>query len=462
MKGKVGMYVCGVTVYDECHLGHARAYVAFDVIRRYLEYKGYQVNYIQNFTDVDDKIIARARKMREKSREKDLKELVREIAEKYTREYFEHMDKLAVKRVTQYPRATEHIGEMIELTEGLIRKGYGYQVDGDVFFEIGKFKDYGKLSQRKLEEMRAGVRVEVDERKRSPLDFALWKRSKEDEPSWGSPWGKGRPGWHIECSAMSMKYLGESFDIHAGGQDLIFPHHENEIAQSEGYTKKPFARYWLHNGFVTINREKMSKSLGNFFTLREIFEKCNPRVVRLFLLSTHYRKPIDFSDDKLNNAKRSLERIDSCLREVERRELSAPAARPCRGSIYRTRLEEAMDDDFNTAAALGVIFDLVSKINSRLDKGDLSSVTRVASELRDFCRVLGLSPESGQEAELAQELMKLIKEREEARREKDWGRADTIRDRLRKEGIILEDRPQGTTWHKIRRSFCLENNLLLL
>ncbi len=464
------MYACGVTVYDECHLGHARAYVALDVIRRYLEYKGYQVNYIQNFTDVDDKIIARAREMR-KNEEKDLKEFCKEIADKYTKAYFEQMDKLAVKRATQYPRATEHIGEMIELTEGLIRKGYGYEIDGDVFFQVGKFKDYGKLSHRKLDEMRIGSRVEVDERKRSPLDFALWKCSKEDEPSWDSPWGKGRPGWHIECSAMSMKYLGESFDMHAGGQDLIFPHHENEIAQSEGYTGKPFARYWLHNGFVTINREKMSKSLGNFFTLREIFQMYDPRVVRLFLLSTHYRKPIDFSDDKLNKAKRSLERIENCLREVERkqhppspyplpsgeRSLKATRRGETKGEGLkekmdsdRKRFEEAMDDDFNTAAALGVIFDLVSRTNNWLDKGDLSSVARAAPELRDFCQVLGLSLERGQEVRLAQELMRLIKDREEARRKKDWVKADAIRAKLMQEGIILEDRPQGTTWRRGR------------
>ncbi len=445
-KGRVGIYVCGVTVYDECHLGHARAYVAFDIIRRYLEHKGYQVNYIQNFTDVDDKIIARAREMREKSPQKDLKELVREIAEKYTKKYFEHMDKLTVKRATQYPRATEHIGEMIELTEGLIRKGYGYQIDGDVFFEIGKFKDYGKLSQRKLEEMRIGSRVEVDERKRSPLDFALWKRSKEDEPSWDSPWGKGRPGWHIECSAMSMKYLGESFDIHAGGQDLIFPHHENEIAQSEGSTGKPFARYWLHNGFVTINREKMSKSLGNFFTLREIFEKCNPRLVRFFLTSTHYRKPIDFSDDKLAKAKAGLERIENCLREVERRNLGAVSQKE--PSQERKSFEEAMDDDFNTAAAAGVIFDLVNRINGWMEENELSRVGRAAQDVRDFCQILGLRPETA-EAELEESLMKLIKEREEARRNKAWRRADAIRAKLREEGIILEDRPQGTTWHRV-------------
>ena len=459
-EGRVGMYACGVTVYDECHLGHARAYVALDVIRRYLEYKGYQVNYIQNFTDVDDKIIARAREMREKSEEKDLKELCKEIADKYTKAYFEQMDKLAVKRATQYPRATEHIGEMIELTEGLIRKGYGYQIDGDVFFQVGKFKDYGKLSHRKLDEMRTGARVKVDERKRSPLDFALWKCSKEDEPSWDSPWGKGRPGWHIECSSMSMKYLGETFDIHAGGQDLIFPHHENEIAQSEGYTKKPFARYWLHNGFVTINQEKMSKSLGNFFTLREIFEKYDPRVVRLFLLSTHYRKPIDFSDDKLNKAKRGLERIENCLREVERKQdpssLCPPASERTKDEGIkekidsdRKRFEEAMDDDFNTAAALGVIFDLVSRINSWLEKEELPSVAKAAPELRDFCQVLGLSLESPQEVRLEEELMKLIKDREEARRKKDWARADTIRVKLREEGIILRDRPQGTTWRRL-------------
>jgi len=298
-KDKVEMYVCGVTVYDDCHLGHARCYVAFDVIYRYLKHKGYQVKYIQNITDVDDKIIAKAKKegLGIKGQGlRDLKALVKRVAEKYTKEYFKWMDYLKVKRAALYPKATEHIEDMIELVQGLIDKGYAYEVDGDVYFDISKFSSYGKLSGRSLDEMRAGARVEVNERKRNPLDFALWKKAKEGEPIWNSPWGEGRPGWHIECSAMSMKYLGESFDIHGGGQDLVFPHHDNEIAQSEAYSGKPFVKYWLHNGFVTMKGEKMSKSLGNIFTLKKLFQAFpNPEVTRLFLLSMHYRSPIDLS-----------------------------------------------------------------------------------------------------------------------------------------------------------------------
>jgi cysteinyl-tRNA synthetase len=449
-QGKVGMYVCGVTAYDDCHLGHARAYVAFDIIRRFLEYRGYEVNYIQNFTDVDDKIIVRAREARGKAGEGDLKQLVAEVAEKYAREYFQSMDRLGVKRAACYPRATGHITEMLEIITGLMRKGYAYQVDGEVFFEVGKFKDYGKLSGRSLEDMRAGARVEIDVRKRSPLDFALWKRAKEEEPSWDSPWGKGRPGWHIECSAMSMKYLGETFDIHAGGQDLIFPHHENEIAQSEAYTGKKLANYWLHNGFVTINREKMSKSLGNFFTLRQIFEKFSPPAVRLFLLSTHYRKPIDFSDDKLKAAGRGLERIRNCRREAGRAvtDLSPPPGKSEEIDLYRERFEDAMEDDFNTAGALGVIFDLINQVNSGMSKGDLSLVGEATLALKDFCEILGLDLGTEEETELGEELLALVKEREEARRKKDWTKADALRQELGKKGIIIEDRPGGTGWRR--------------
>ncbi len=449
--GEVGIYVCGVTAYDECHLGHARVYVAFDSIRRYLEYKGYKVKHIQNFTDVDDKIIARAREATGERQEGDLKKSVRDIAEKYTRKYFQCMDRLEVKRAGCYPRATEHIAEMLEIIEGLIRKGYAYQIKGDVFFEVGKLKDYGKLSGRNVEDMRAGSRVEVDARKRSPLDFALWKSAKDDEPSWDSPWGKGRPGWHIECSAMSMKYLGETFDIHAGGQDLVFPHHENEIAQSETYTGKKLATYWLHNGFVTVNREKMSKSLGNFFTLRQIFEKFSPPVVRLFLLSTHYRKPIDFNDGKLEMAGRGLERIKNCRREAARRETDLSVAEG-RGKeetdIYREKFEEAMDNDFNTAAALGVIFDLVNQINIWVEKEDLSLLKEATLVLEEFCGILGLNLRAGEDAGLEEELMFLVKGREEARRARDWEKADAIRKRLQEKGIILEDRPGGTIWRR--------------
>lgn len=449
-QGKVGMYVCGVTAYDECHLGHARAYVAFDIIRRFLEYRGYEVNYIQNFTDVDDKIIARAREARGGGKEEDLKHLVGEVAEKYVREYFKSMDRLGVKRAGCYPRATGHITEMLEIIAGLIGKGYAYEVDGDVFFEVGKLKDYGKLSGRSLEEMRSGARVGIDVRKRSPLDFALWKRAKAEEPSWDSPWGKGRPGWHIECSAMAMKCLGETFDIHAGGQDLIFPHHENEIAQSEAYTGKNPANYWLHNGFVTINREKMSKSLGNFFALRQILEQFSPPVVRLFLLSTHYRKPIDFSDDKLKAAGRGLERIRNCRREAGRAgtDLSPPPGRSEEIDLYRERFEKAMEDDFNTAGALGVIFDLINQVNSWVSKGDLSLVGEASAALKDFCGILGLDLEAEKETELEEELLALVKEREEARRKKDWTKADVLRQELKGKGIILEDRPEGTGWRR--------------
>ena len=451
-RGKVGMYVCGITAYDECHLGHARAYVVFDIIRRFLEYQGYEVYYIQNFTDVDDKIIARAREAKEEEQEGDLKKLAKDIAEKYTRAYFEAMDKLGVKRASCYPRAIEHIAEMLEIIEGLIKKGYAYQINADVFFEVGKLKDYGKLSGRSLEELRAGARVKVDERKRSPLDFALWKGAKEEEPSWDSPWGKGRPGWHIECSAMSMKYLGETFDIHAGGQDLIFPHHENEIAQSETYTGKKLANYWLHNGFVTINREKMSKSLGNFFTLRQIFEKFPPPVVRLFLLSTHYRKPIDFSDDKLEAARRGLERIQNCWQEAKRREVNFSPSEKGKeeNSLYRERFKKAMEDDFNTAGALGVIFDLVNQVNIWMSKGDISPVRGATLALEDFCQVLGLDMRIEEETELEEELVSLIKRREEARRKREWKKADALRKELKEKRIILEDRPGGTTWRRVK------------
>lgn len=448
--GRVGMYVCGVTAYDECHLGHARAYVAFDIIRRYFEYEGYEVNYIQNFTDVDDKIIARAREAKDKRPDGDLKKLAGDIAEKYTREYFESMDRLGVKRANCYPRATEHIAGMLEIIGGLIKKGYAYRRDGDVFFQVGKFKDYGKLSGRSPEELRAGARVEIDERKGSPLDFVLWKRAKEEEPSWDSPWGKGRPGWHIECSAMSMKYLGETFDIHAGGQDLVFPHHENEIAQSEAYTGKKLANYWLHNGFVTVNREKMSKSLGNFFTLRQIFQKFPPPVVRLFLLSTHYRKPIDFSDDRLEAAGRGLERIKNCRREAMRGEagFSPPEREKEESNLYRERFKEAMEDDFNTAGALGVIFELVNQVNIWTGKGELSPVREAVPVLEEFCRILGLNLGAEEGAKLEGHLMSLIARREEARRSRDWEKADALRKELREKGVILEDRPQGTSWRR--------------
>jgi len=447
--GKVKMYVCGTTPYDHCHLGHARCYVVFDVIRKYLEYKGYEVTYVQNFTDVDDKIINRAQQLGSK---------IEDVAEKYISEYFEVMGKLNIKEANFYPRTTEHIPEMIKLIENLINRGYAYVIDGDVYFEIAKFDDYGKLSHRSREEMRAGARIKVDKRKRNPLDFALWKSAKPGEPYWESPWGKGRPGWHIECSAMSMGRLGVPFDIHGGGQDLIFPHHENEIAQSEAVTGKPFASYWLHNGFVTVNREKMSKSLGNFFTLQEIYEKYSPDVVRFFLISQYYRSHIDFSDDKMEEARKSLERFHNTLDNIEfllkglkaGKKASPPKKEDSSISEAKGKFTTAMDDDFNTARALGHIFDLVSKANKKISEKnpDLPFLLGAERALRGMGSLLGFMKEMAIEKAGIDEFQieKLIDERDAARERKDWKKADKIRSDLEKIGIILEDTPAGTRW----------------
>jgi cysteinyl-tRNA synthetase len=455
--GKVKMYVCGTTPYDHCHLGHARCYVVFDVIRKYLEYKGYEVIYVQNFTDVDDKIINRAKQLGSK---------VEEITEKYISEYFEVMGRLNVKEANFYPKTTEHLQEMIKLIEKLIKRGYAYVIDGDVYFEIAKFDGYGKLSHRSLEEMRAGARIEVDKRKRNPLDFALWKSAKPGEPCWESPWGKGRPGWHIECSAMSMGHLGASFDIHGGGQDLIFPHHENEIAQSEAVTGKPFASYWLHNGFVTVNREKMSKSLGNFFTLEEIYEKYSPDVVRFFLISQYYRSHIDFSDDKMEEARKSLERFHNTLENIgfllkglkAGKKSSPPRKEDSSILEAKEKFATAMDDDFNTARALGYIFDLVSKANKKISEKspDLSFLLGVERALRSMGSLLGFVKEKAiKKAGIDEfQIEKLIDQRDAARERKDWKKADKIRRDLEKIGIILEDTPAGTRWkyRTIKRS----------
>jgi len=364
----VGMYACGVTVYDHCHIGHARSAVVFDVIRRYLKYKGFDVTYVRNFTDIDDKIINRAK-------QEDISWDA--VAGKYTEEYYKDMEMLGVARADVEPKATEHIPEIITIVQGLIDKGFAYETDGSVYFIVDKFPQYGKLSKRDKEEMVAGARVEVDERKNNPLDFALWKRSKNGEPFWDSPWGPGRPGWHIECTAMSIKHLGESFDIHGGGADLLFPHHENEIAQSEAYTGKPFAKYWVHNGFITIDKEKMSKSLGNFFTIKEVLDKYDPEVLRFFLLSTHYRSPIEFSDELLREAESSIDRYyTTVVRINDFLEKEYGTSRECSkaGKVFEEillsfekKFEEAMDDDFNTALALGHVFELVREANRFLD-----------------------------------------------------------------------------------------------
>ncbi len=463
---KVGIYACGVTVYDYCHIGHARGAIIFDVIRRYLKYKGYDVKYVRNFTDIDDKIINKA-----------IQEKVSwdTIAKKFTDEYYDDMDRIGVGRADVEPKATAHIPDMIDIVKSLIQKGYAYETDGNVFFSVDKFPGYGKLSKRDIKELIAGARVEADENKRNPLDFALWKKSKEGEPAWESPWGLGRPGWHIECTAMSIKHLGETFDIHGGGADLLFPHHENEIAQSEAYTGKPFAKYWVHNGFITIDKEKMSKSLGNFFTIKEVLNKFDPEVLRLFLLSTHYRSPIEFSDEQLREAETSLDRyyatvirVNDILKKRENNRKSLTAS----GEIYREHLqkfkktfEEAMDDDFNTALALGHIFELIRKLNKFLDTKPSGDETRALlldteKQLAEAGKILNIFYKTPHEWYLSlmkvkkidiseSEILEKIRERKKAREKKDWQLADTIRKELEMKGVILEDKEDRTDW-KIR------------
>ncbi len=459
--GGVRMYVCGVTVYDYCHVGHARSTVVFDVISRYLKYRGYNVVMVRNFTDIDDKIIKRA---------KEEGVSWEEIARRYTEEYYRDMDALGVSRADYEPRATEHINEMIEMIEGLIKKGYAYVVDGNVYFEVNKFKDYGKLSKRSKEEMLAGARVEVDERKKNPLDFALWKASKEGEPAWPSPWGPGRPGWHIECSVMSMKHLGETFDIHGGGADLIFPHHENEIAQSEAYTGKPFVRYWIHNGFITVSKEKMSKSLGNFFTIREVLKQFDPEVLRAFLLSTHYRSPVEFSYEHLLETEASVDRFYTTVMRTEqylehiKEDQPDTEDKQMEETIerLRERFEEAMDDDFNTALALGHIYEFLRELNRFLDrrpqgKKTVALLKRALEVLKDVTSVLNLFQRTPYQWQVSllekkgigltvEEIEEKIRQRQEARKRRDWGLADSIRDELQRKGIILEDTRFRTLW----------------
>jgi len=471
----VRMYVCGVTVYDYCHIGHARSALVFDVIRRYLEFSGYQVEFVKNFTDVDDKIIKRAN---EQGVSCDT------ITAKYIQAYYEDMGKLGIRQASIEPKATEHMTDIIHLTEALVKKGLAYQVDGDVYFEVAKYSAYGRLSKRRLDDMQAGARVDVDERKRHPMDFALWKSSKPDEPSWKSPWGSGRPGWHIECSAMSMKHLGETFDIHGGGMDLIFPHHENEIAQSCGATGKEFARYWVHNGFVQINQEKMSKSLGNFFTIREIFENSKwpqdvtGEVLRYFLLSTHYHSPLDFSDQALEEAKQALEGFYGLFNRLRESESNTVGDKDLPSSVDRTResFRKAMDNDFNTPVAVAELQRLRSDVNKLLDIG-LS--TRERQQARQAFRMLGgvlglfqlekwqfvdksrsgdivVTPGAAPlklttfaptvKIELSEvQIEQQIEERLDARKKKNFAKADEIRQFLASHGILIEDKPDGTS-----------------
>ena len=447
--GEVRIYVCGPTVYDYIHVGNARSFVAFDVVRRYLEYKGFKVKFVSNITDVDDKTIRRA---------KELNITLQQLGELYTEAYFEDLKALRVKKADVNPRATQHIGEMIALIEKLIEKGYAYVVEGNVYYDVTKFPEYGKLSGVKVESLIKGARVEVDPNKKNPADFALWKSRKPGEPFWYSPWGPGRPGWHIECSVMSSIYLGETFDIHAGGKDLIFPHHENEIAQSEAASGKPLARYWLHNEWLTINGEKMSKSLGNYITVREAVSKYGAQTLRMFLISAHYRSPIDFNERTIEQARRNLEKIRSSIQAFRRlRELETQVEGEkellAHVEALRHRFEEAMDDDFNTPKALAAIFDFISELNeftgsregvSRETKG---RVLKVIEELLDGVLGIETKVEEKEVQGLSPKLVELILEvRNVLRRRRDYETADFIRSKLEELGFVIEDSASGTKW----------------
>lgn len=451
--GEVRVYVCGVTVYDSSHIGHARALLTFDVIYRYLKFLDYRVIFVRNFTDLDDKIIRRAEEEGTSSEA---------IAAKYIEEFNEDSRALGLLPPAHEPKATEHIPEIIALIRRLEEKGMAYQVGGDVFFPVDRFPGYGKLSRRKPEELEAGARIEVHERKRSPLDFALWKESKAGEPSWKSPWGSGRPGWHIECSAMSTRYLGQPFDIHGGGLDLVFPHHENEIAQSEAAFDLPLARHWIHNGFLNMNQAKMSKSLGNIYTIREILNLFEPEALRHYFLSSHYRSPIDFSRQGLEEAEKAVERIYETLDRVERSVPTSTASRPDPGLLEGFRRE--MDDDFNTPRAIALIFEEVRSLNRLLDEGQTTGLAGRALALKAAGEALGLlqrRPEHflthrrerwiRRQGLSPAEIEDLIRRRDRARKEKHYQEGDRIREELRARGIVLEDTPGGTIW-KVKQS----------
>ena len=448
-EGKVGIYACGPTVYDFFHIGNARPFITFDVLRRQLEREGYEVTFVQNFTDIDDKMIRRAN---------DEGITVKELADRFIGEYWKDAKALGIRPATVHPKATEHIPEIISLISRLIENGRAYAVAaGDVYYRVSAFPGYGKLSGQRTEdrEMGASDRLNVETEKESPEDFALWKAQKPGEPAWESPWGMGRPGWHIECSAMSMKYLGETFDIHCGGKDLLFPHHENEIAQSEGATGKPYVRYWMHNGFININNQKMSKSLGNFFTIRDISKEFDLEAVRLFMLSAHYRSPINFSRDQIEASNASLNRLYTARDHLrfliengeKRPQTEEETAFEKRLKDYEKRFDDAMDDDLNTADALGAVFELVKDVNVSLHEHSSAATAEAAlNSLMALCGVLGLLEKGNQE--LPDEILSLMKEREEARKNKDWARSDEIRSAIQAAGYILEDTKQG---QKVRK-----------
>ncbi|MCR1971188.1 cysteine--tRNA ligase [Clostridium cochlearium] len=446
--GEVNMYVCGPTVYNFFHIGNGRTFIVFDTVRRYLEYRGYKVKFIQNFTDIDDKMIKRAN---------DEGITVKELGERFIKEYYKDADALNIERATINPRATEFMEEIIQFVKDLVDRGYAYEVDGDVYFHTKKFREYGKLSGQNLEDLQAGARINVDERKKDAMDFAIWKKQKPGEPAWESPWGMGRPGWHIECSCMAHNLLGDTIDIHAGGYDLIFPHHENEIAQSECRTGKPFAKYWMHSAFLNIDNKKMSKSLNNFFTAREILEKYDADVVRLFMLSAHYRAQLNFSEELLQSAKSAVERLYNAIynlenlsNEVKRNELNEEEKEYIKKlDEYRQKYIEKMDDDFNTADAIAVIFDMIKDININIKSDSSKKIIDYAlSIIRELGGPLGILQKSTEE-DVEDEIQELINKREEARKEKNWALADEIRDKLKERGILLEDTPQGVRWKRI-------------
>lgn len=443
-EGYVSMYVCGPTVYDYIHIGNARPLIVFDTFRRYLEYRGYQVTYVQNFTDIDDKLINRAASENTN---------VPALAERFIKEYYTDADALGIQRSTANPRATEHIDDIINLVQTLIDKGHAYAVEnGDVYFSVRSYPGYGKLKGQDINDMENGVRIDPNDIKRDPLDFALWKGAKPGEPSWPSPWGNGRPGWHIECSAMSMNILGPTFDIHGGGMDLIFPHHENEIAQSEAATGKPFARYWMHNGYINIDNQKMSKSLGNFFSVRDITSQYDPEAVRIFMLGANYRNPLNFSRDLMEQASTSLNRLRTAkqrLAETIRSEDSPSPGLLQKLDSFRDRFNEAMDDDLNTADALGVLFDFVRFINifaSEAHKDE--DIKLVQDRLSELAGVLGILSKNQEDA-FPQEALDLLSERTAARKEKNWARADAIRETLKQMGYSVEDSAQGPKLKKL-------------
>lgn len=446
--GEVSMYVCGPTVYNFFHIGNARTFVVFDTVRRYFEYRGYKVKYIQNFTDIDDKMIKRAN-------EEGV--TVQELGSRFINEYYKDADSLNIERATANPRATEYIEQIISFVKDLIDREYAYEIDGDVYFRTKKFKEYGKLSGQNIEDLQAGARIEVDTRKKDPMDFAVWKSQKAGEPAWKSPWGMGRPGWHIECSCMVYNLLGDTIDIHAGGSDLEFPHHENEIAQSESRTGKTFAKYWMHSAFVNVNNQKMSKSLNNFFTAREILDKYEPDVIRMFMLSGHYRTQINFSLELLDSSKSALDRLynsitnmENFLEETQADEMDDEERKYQKKLLsYKDKYMEKMDDDFNTADAISVIFDLIKDVNINVNNKSSKDLIKYCIDLvRELGGPLGILQKS-KKGSIEEDIEGMIEQRQKARSAKNWALADKIRDELKAEGIVLEDTSDGVRWKRI-------------